>query len=115
MEYSEEQVRCYGYVGPDGSQRFADPLLTHRHLTASFRGDIPQICRELNGDNPGLKYQATAAVREAVTEAFGLAPFSEAAGGTTAAYCLALLDDFLRWCEKKNPGGGTTSDSSSPG
>lgn len=108
-------MRCYPYKGPDGSERWADPLLTRRHLVALFEGDLARVTRELRSDNPGMKHSASAAVRFAVTEAFfgPEAQFNPSTGGVTLEYAEALLADFLTWIAGQKKSGGTPSDSPS--
>lgn len=115
MEFTEQQRLVYGpYPRPDGTEGWADPLLTHRHLNALLDGDIPRAVRELRSENAGIRFQATAACAAAACEAFGLAPFDPTSGqGTPSPCALALLADFLAWVAAQKKSGVTTPDSSS--
>lgn len=112
--FSEQDRAIFEYESPDGSKRYADPLLVrHRLMQATeckfddIWGDyckkVPEGADEKTRDHYcAVRSEASVRIADAVRHAFGLQPVNSETGvGVPGAYCLALAEAYLRWKEQK--------------
>lgn len=101
--YSAEERRIFGpYYDGFHDQVYADPLRVRRVLTLRLEGKPNDWLKITNSPDQSDKAIAVGKVAGAAVEAFGLVPFDPKTGkGADEAYCLSLLDTFLRWEDAK--------------
>lgn len=98
---------------PDGS-RFADPIRVERRLAVACDGDVNNVLRLGQSDNPDQAQQYIDVWLVAIAFAFEVQAFDQATGsGLGEEALMDLYDSFLDWKEKKNLTSGSMLNSQS--
>ena len=96
MFYSPTEKLIYGPpVGPP-----QDPLAVHRSLVRLSAGRINDWIADWSADDMLVRAEAEEQLVSATRRTFGFKPATDA-DGISDSQVLAVLEDFLRWCEGK--------------
>ncbi len=104
MLFTDNERRVYGPYDNGSRVVFGDPFKINRTLIHMLKGEPNTVIADYNlKEACPAKFEATNLLMAAGIAAFELTPFDAATGnGMTESFVIKLIEDFMKWCSKKN-------------